>query len=406
MSRILPVLLVTLLSPAATIAQSNDDVAAVRAVVLRAFEGMKLADSALTRSTFEAGARFASRRMVDGKPTIVYSNVDGWLSGIARSNRTWEERLFDTEIRVDGDIASVWTGYNFYLNGALRHCGVDTIELIRTAAGWKITQMGDSQRREGCKPESSPGAAPAGSAQSGDTLRLEVGARQVDGRVYKPHAARVRVWVGPGEGRMRSEWTNVLTVGDSAGRPVHYWVTTGTQVTPAGDSIKWQLNQTYDAITLAPYSIVRTASNGALSSLKIDGLRVHGTRRANANAPVEQVDYTIDRLGYVASASDLVPAAVGFKEGLVISVPIWGPPMTKAEQRVFTVIGKTDVNVEGKMVNAWKVEERRQADKQLLATWWLLDKSPYMVYGEVPLADGTIQRMTEVEVPMPNRRQP
>jgi hypothetical protein len=42
----------------------------------------------------------------------------------------------------------------------------------------------------------------------------------------------------------------------------------------------------------------------------------------------------------------------------------------------------------------------------LLATWWLLDKSPYMVYGEVPLADGTIQRMTEVEVPMPNRRQP
>ena len=36
-----------------------------------------------------------------------------------------------------------------------------------------------------------------------------------------------------------------------------------------------------------------------------------------------------------------------------------------------------------------------------LATWWLLDKSPYMVYGEVPLPDGTIQRMTEVEIPTP-----
>ena len=31
-------------------------------------------------------------------------------------------------------------------------------------------------------------------------LRLEVGAQQVDGRVYQPHAAKVRVYVGPGRG--------------------------------------------------------------------------------------------------------------------------------------------------------------------------------------------------------------
>jgi hypothetical protein len=205
---------------------------------------------------------------------------------------------------------------------------------------------------------------------------------------------------------MRSEWTNVLTHGDSAGRKVHYWVTTGTQVTPAGDTVKWELRQTYDAITLQPYSIVRTATNGALSSLQIDGRRVHGTRRANANAPMEQLDYTIDRPGFVASASDLVPAAVGFKAGRVISVQIWGPNMTQSEQRLFTIVGKSDVNVEGTVVNAWKVEERRQSDLELLATWYLLDKSPYMVYGEVPLTDGSIQRMTEVEVPMPQRRAP
>lgn len=236
-----------------------------------------------------------------------------------------------------------------------------------------------------------------------DTLRLEIGAREVDGRVYRPHAARVRVYVGPGEGRMRSEWLNVLTEGDSAGRKMHYWVTTGSQVTPAGDTVKWELRQTYDAITLQPYSIVRTASNGMMSSLRIDGRRVHGTRRMNANAPVEQVDYTIDRPGFVASASDLVPAAVGFAPGRVISVPIWGPGMTASEQRTFTVLGKVDVTVEGKVVNAWKVEERRVSDGKLLATWWLLDRSPYMVYGEVPLADGTVQRMTEVEEPIPGR---
>jgi hypothetical protein len=52
-------------------------------------------------------------------------------------------------------------------------------------------------------------------------------------------------------------------------------------------------------------------------------------------------------------------------------------------------------------VNAWKVEEHRESDGKLLATWYLLDKSPYMVYGEVPLPDGSVQRMTEVEVPIP-----
>jgi hypothetical protein len=242
---------------------------------------------------------------------------------------------------------------------------------------------------------------PMASLASSDTIRLEVGSREVDGRVYAPHAARVRVYVGPGEGRMRAEWTNVLTLGDSAGRKVQRWVTIGTQITPAGDSIKWELRQTYDAQTLAPYGIARTSSTGAMSSLHIDGRKVRGTRRANRDAPVEQVDQEIDRPGFVASASDLVPLAVGLKAGSVMIAPIWGPNMPGSEIRVFNVIGKSDVNVEGTVVNAWKVEERKQADGRLLATWYLVEKSPYMVYGEVPLPDGSIQRMTEVEIPMP-----
>jgi hypothetical protein len=245
-------------------------------------------------------------------------------------------------------------------------------------------------------------AQSAAAQKASDVMRLDVGAKEVDGRVYKPHAAKVRIYVG--EKATGAEWINVLQVGDSAGRPVHYWTTTGTSVTPAGEKVTWELQQTYDAITLQPYSIVRTASNGMESRLKIDGLRVHGTRKMNANAAVENIDYTIDRMGFVASASDLVPAAVGFVEGRVLSVPIWGPGMMKAEQRRFTVVGKVDIDVEGKSVNAWKVDEHRESDNKLLATWYLLDKSPYMVYGEVPLPNGTVQRMAEVEVPLPVKK--
>lgn len=240
------------------------------------------------------------------------------------------------------------------------------------------------------------------SVLSTDTIRVEIGSPLVDGRVYMPHAARVRVWVGPGEGRMRAEWTNELTIGDSAGRQVHRWVTTGTQLTPAGDTVRWELRQTYDARTLQPYGIARTASTGAMSSLRIDGRQVTGTIRQGATAEAQEVRYEIDRPGYVASASDLVPLAVGLKQGSVIVAPIWGPSMQgRSELRAFTVRGREDVDVEGTKVNAWKVEEHRLSDGKLLATWWLVDKSPYMVYGEVPLPDGTVQRMTEVEVRRP-----
>ncbi|MGQ0713657.1 MAG: hypothetical protein ACT4PJ_07975 [Gemmatimonadaceae bacterium] len=151
------------------------------------------------------------------------------------------------------------------------------------------------------------------------------------------------------------------------------------------------------------YAIDRTSSTGVVSSLRIDGRRVTGTRRVSRDGQVEKVDYELDQPGFPASASDLVPPAVGFKEGLVIIAPFWGPAMTKSEMRVFSVLGRVDVDVEGTMVNAWKVEERREADNRLLATWYLTQSSPYMVYGEVPLADGSVQRMTEVEVPASTR---
>jgi hypothetical protein len=245
-------------------------------------------------------------------------------------------------------------------------------------------------------------AAPALAAQS-DTLRLEVGSKEVDGRVYQPHLARVRVRVGEGEGRQVAEWTNELTLGDSAGRPVMRWVTKGSRTQPSGETITWELRQTYDAITLAPYGYEASSSAGGYTRLKLNGRQVAGVRRAPGASADQPVDLTIDRPGFMASASDLVPLAAGLKEGAVMIAPVWSPAMTNSELRIFTVLGKVRVDVEGTDVEAWKVEERRNADRGLTATWYLTETSPYMVYGEVPLPNGQVQRMSEVALPMPKR---
>lgn len=133
-----------------------EEEAAVRAVIEQVFRGMREADSAMVRAAFHEGARFASATR-DG--TIRYDAVDGWIRAVGTSGGRWDERIYDVAVSLDPPIASAWVPYTFYLDGAISHCGVNTIELLKSAAGWRITQLSDSRRREGCPdPRSAPGA--------------------------------------------------------------------------------------------------------------------------------------------------------------------------------------------------------------------------------------------------------
>ena len=120
------------------------------AVVNRMFEGMRTADSGMVRSAFAPGARFASVDRRANPPAVRYDTPDGWIAAIATSNRAWDEQIYDVKAHVDGGIAHVWAPYTFYLNKAISHCGVNTIEMVRVADEWKITQVSDSRRRENC----------------------------------------------------------------------------------------------------------------------------------------------------------------------------------------------------------------------------------------------------------------
>jgi hypothetical protein len=144
----LSMLLVPVLSQAQARPSAEEE---VRVAIRRMFDGMRAADSAQVRSVMAAGVRFASMDTRATPPGITYQPIDGWLSGVANSARRWDERLFDVQVRVDGAIAQVWAPYTFYLDGKIRHCGVDAVELLRDGSGWKITQLSDTQRREGCK---------------------------------------------------------------------------------------------------------------------------------------------------------------------------------------------------------------------------------------------------------------
>lgn len=236
-----------------------------------------------------------------------------------------------------------------------------------------------------------PTAAPT------DTIRIEVGSPEVNASWFRPHRARVRVHLNSLDTPPTNEWTNELTIGDSAGRQVARWVTLG-QFDSAGVP-GFDLRQTFDHRTLAPMGYRLRTRAGADVSLAIDGNRVRGTRKLPNNPAVEQVDQVIPRMGFILSASDLVPLAMKFAAGQVVVAPVWAPNMPTAESRVFHTVGKVPHMVEGKEWDAWRVDEYRESDGRLMATWYLVEESPYMVGGEVFLPNGNVQKMTEIALP-------
>ena len=137
-------------------AQTNFTEADARGVIDTFFEGFHQGDTLKMRSVM---VRDLPTQTVftnnDGKHMMHDSNGEDFLKAIANrpAEQNWEERLLDYKVQIDGNLAHVWTPYEFWLNGSFSHCGANAFTLAKTEEGWKIVHLIDSRRRSGCKTE-------------------------------------------------------------------------------------------------------------------------------------------------------------------------------------------------------------------------------------------------------------
>jgi len=130
----------------------SEDEEAIRSVVQHLFDGMRAGDSAAVRSTLDDSARLVSTGTRDGEPVMHSGSIDSFVEAVGQPHdEVWDERLWDIEIRIDDALATVWTQYAFYVGPKLSHCGVDAFQLFKSADGWKILQIADTRRTEGCE---------------------------------------------------------------------------------------------------------------------------------------------------------------------------------------------------------------------------------------------------------------
>ncbi len=152
----LTVVLITVATPSRAQTTAEDS---VRTVLAALFTGIMNADAGVIRQAFTDTAVLQFVGAVkDANTSVLTLTIDGFLARIGSLGKgAADERIHIDGVRIDGPLALVWAPYSFYLKGSFNHCGLDTFQLIRTAAGWKIQYVMYTGRKDAC-PAGTPDA--------------------------------------------------------------------------------------------------------------------------------------------------------------------------------------------------------------------------------------------------------
>lgn len=129
------------------------DEAAVKKTIKDLFTGMRQSDGEMVRSVFTEGAILQTIvKTKEGKTVIRTENVDSFAALVSRPYKEiYDERITFETLRIDADLAMVWTPYHFYIGKNFSHCGVNSFQLVKTNGFWKIQYLIDTRRKENCK---------------------------------------------------------------------------------------------------------------------------------------------------------------------------------------------------------------------------------------------------------------
>lgn len=153
---VIAVLAGTTLLPRQVIGASPDsgDRTAVMAAVHQLLDAWRQGDVAATDAVLHPQFRLTTMHFWTGKPEVSVESRASLLNDVRQLSKRkpgyWDDRLLDTEVRVDGRIAHVWAHYRFSVMGHGVHCGVESIQLYRDDSAWQIIEFSDTHIEGDC----------------------------------------------------------------------------------------------------------------------------------------------------------------------------------------------------------------------------------------------------------------
>lgn len=150
----LPITIVCMLIVLNSFSQNDFLEADARQIIDTFFEGFHKGDTLLMSSVL---VRYTSTQTAyteqNGNKIFRDGDIQNLLEGVANrpADQKWEERILDYSVKIDGNLAHVWTPYEFWFNNAFSHCGANSFTLVNTTEGWKIISIIDSRRKLDCR---------------------------------------------------------------------------------------------------------------------------------------------------------------------------------------------------------------------------------------------------------------
>jgi len=118
------------------------------------FKAMETADTILLRQAFHHDVALVTIPVAaDGSINTLKreSTIDNFVRAIGKPRpEPLHEPIYNIKINQDGNFAQVWASYALFVGKNFHHCGIDTFQLIKTIAGWKIFYLADTRQTKDC----------------------------------------------------------------------------------------------------------------------------------------------------------------------------------------------------------------------------------------------------------------
>ena len=117
------------------------------------FDGMRAGDSTMVRAAFHPSARLQTTFTdKEGNPRLQTGDLERFVTQIGTPHdQIFDEVIWDYQVKIEDNLASVWTPYTFYLGDKFSHCGVNAFQIAKTENGWQIIQIADTRTKEDCR---------------------------------------------------------------------------------------------------------------------------------------------------------------------------------------------------------------------------------------------------------------
>ncbi len=109
-------------------------------------------DTAVVRAIMAPGSTLFSVLSGSSVASLRSQTDSAFVASLAAGSDRLLERMWTPTVLVRGQIASVWTPYDFHINGTFSHCGVDHFSLIQLQGTWRVVSLSYSVERTGCSP--------------------------------------------------------------------------------------------------------------------------------------------------------------------------------------------------------------------------------------------------------------